>query len=117
MTNYSESQEQEMAFVYDSSDTDSERAEDVNQLAQKFGKSVQSIRAKLSKLGVYIKPAKLAKNGKAVIRKSDMVLTLAEHLGIMPEDVASAEKATVTVLESINAQFDFLESKVKELQK
>ena len=65
--------------------------ETVVKLAKDLGKSVRSVTAKLSQLGVYKKIERKTKNGNAVVSKSDLVKIINEHYNI---DMPSLVKAT-----------------------
>lgn len=111
--NYTENQTEEMVYVYKDSKNEAERSEAVNQLANKFGKSVQSIRAKLSREDVYISANKA--KAKNVVRKADMVQTLSDLMGIEGNSVESLEKATVQALELLILHMEHMDNLVNEL--
>ena len=71
----------------------------VERLAEKFGKSVRSIVAKLSREGVYQSKAKEA--GKRTMLKADMVARLAELCGVTEDRFESLEKATGPALQTL----------------
>jgi len=72
--------------------------ETVEKLAKEFGKSVRSITAKLSQLGVYKKIERKTKTGKSVISKSDLVKIINEHYNL---EMPSLVKATKEDLEKM----------------
>lgn len=72
----------------------------VEQLAQKMGKSVRSIVAKLSREGVYKPKTRQAQHR---VRKAELVDTLAQRCGVAPEVFESLEKANHEVLEILVA--------------
>jgi len=69
----------------------------VEDLAVKFGKSVRSIVAKLSREGVYVAKAKTKAEGR--VTKADLIEKIAEKFGVPSEKFESLEKATKEVLE------------------
>ena len=78
----------------------------VDNLAQKFGKSVRSVIAKLSKEGVY--KAKSKEAGKREMLKAEMVAEIAKLVGATDEQLESLEKATgpalMTVLHALRKE-------------
>ena len=72
--------------------------ETVEKLAKEFGKSVRSITAKLSQLGVYKKIERKTKTGKSIISKSDLVKIINEHYNL---EMPSLVKATKEDLEKM----------------
>ena len=74
--------------------------ETVVKLAKDLGKSVRSITAKLSQLGVYKKIERKTKNGNAVISKSDLVKIINEHYNIEMPSLVKATKEDLNTLAS-----------------
>lgn len=74
----------------------------VEVLAEKFGKSVRSVVAKLSREGVYV--AKATSTKVKGPTKADLVAKLAERYGVDPTVLASLEKATKEALEVLVAE-------------
>ena len=74
--------------------------ETVVKLAKDLGKSVRSITAKLSQLGVYKKIERKTKNGNAVISKSDLVKIINEHYNIDMPSLVKATKEDLNTLAS-----------------
>lgn len=72
--------------------------ETVEKLAKDLGKSVRSVTAKLSQLGVYKKIERKTKNGKPVISKADLVKIINEHYNL---EMPSLVKATKEDLEKM----------------
>jgi len=118
--NYSEKQETEMDTLYTGATTDEERANVVEALRTAYDKTPASIRSKLSRMGIYIKPAKVSKaTGGVVVRKPELVAQLAEKLGLEGNDVKkvdSGNKATKTFLELVLAQMSYLEERIAEFE-
>lgn len=88
MTNYSPEQTDELVQAYVAAPTQ----ETVDAFAAKFGKSVRSIVAKLSREGVYQAKGKTA--GKRTVTKAEMVAQLAMLCEVTEDRFESLEKAT-----------------------
>ena len=116
VVNYTDENVSEMENVYKSATTDTERALAVKALASKIGKTVNSIRAKLSKMGIYIKPKPTNKAGVATIRKNTLVDIISAVTGKDAELMGSLEKSTKFALESIIGQFDLYENIIADLE-
>ena len=71
--------------------------ESLEVLAEKVGKSVRSVVAKLSREGVYTAKAKVAGAGK--VTKADLIEKIAVKFGVDSEKLDSLEKATKEALE------------------
>jgi hypothetical protein len=67
--NYTEDMVAEMTEAYQANPT----RETVEELASKFGKTVRSIIAKLSREGVYVAQPRVTKSGEPVVRKAELV--------------------------------------------
>lgn len=93
-TNYTPEQTQELVQGYQAGET-------VEVLANKLGKTVRSVVAKLAREGVY--QAKTRAQGQARVRKSELVDKLALACGVAPEVFESLEKANHDVLEALVA--------------
>lgn len=120
--NYTDAQVIEMIATYKDAMGDSERKLAVDAIATKFGKTVNSVRAKLSREKVYIKPKATTKSGSVIIRKNALVEDIAKVIGVPSSDIESIEKATKTALETIKSKFlamsmtiDNLELEIVEL--
>lgn len=98
--NYTEEMVARLHEVYDGDADVETRDEQIAQLADELGKSAASIRAKLTREGVYVPKGKVA--GKASIKKADLVAEIAGKLGVLEDVVGSLEKATKKSLELIN---------------
>ena len=85
----------------------------IQELAEKFGKTVNSIRAKLVREKVYITPDKSFKERKNGPSKKEILMEL-EKLGI---DVDGLEGATKQALSSLKNKVLVLNNKVDELIK
>ena len=94
-TNYTEAQTLELVNEY-------KAGVSVEQLAERLGKSVRSVVAKLSREGVYTPKAKA--RGVARVRKAELVERLATACSVPAELFESLEKANHEVLEHLVAQ-------------
>lgn len=95
--NYSAEQVAEMSAKYLSGVS-------VEALASEMGKSVRSVVAKLSQLGVYVKQAKA--KGVSSATKAELVKGVAEMLGVEAGKLESLQKADKAALEVLlNAVF------------
>ena len=101
--NYSEATVAQMISTYSAATDAESRKAAVSSIASEIGKTVKSVIAKLSREGVYIKAAKTAKTGKAIVKKEEMVNDIAMLLDLDFDDVKSLGKATKASLELILA--------------
>ena len=71
-------------------------------LAEKFGKKLRSVIAKACSLDgvVYVARERVTKNGSAVVRKAEMVESIAKSLAT-DEDLSGLEKATKSSLDAL----------------
>ena len=96
MINYTPSQENEMRelspITYDCAVV----------LAEKFGKKLRSVIAKACSMDkvVYVARKKVAKNGSVIVRKAEMVESIAKSLAT-DEDLSGLEKATKASLDAL----------------
>ena len=96
MINYSVSQENEMREL-------SPISYDVAVvLAEKFGKKLRSVIAKACSMDkvVYVARERVAKNGSVIVRKAEMVESIAKSLATS-EDLSGLEKATKSSLDAL----------------
>lgn len=98
--NYTDAMVERLHAVYDGSASESERDEQVKSLSAELDRSPASIRAKLTREGIYVPKAK-APAGKNVIRKADLVRAIADSLDVHVEAVESLEKANKSALARI----------------
>ena len=75
--------------------------ETVAALAEKFGKTVRSIVAKLAREDVYQKKEYVAKDGTKSESKAVIVADIAAKLGVPADDVGSLESATKAALKLV----------------
>lgn len=92
VANYTAEQTVELVAGYTAGET-------VEALASKFGKTVRSVVAKLSKEGVYVSKSKEA--GKRSMLKAEMVAEIAALVGKSEEQLESLEKATGPALMAV----------------
>ena len=96
MINYTPSQENEMRelspITYDCAVV----------LAEKFGKKLRSVIAKACSLDgvIYVARERVAKNGSVIVRKAEMVESIAKSLST-DEDLSGLEKATKASLDAL----------------
>ena len=83
-----------LATAYESGKT-------VAELATQFGKTEAAVRGKLVSMKVYQKQEVKAVGGASAVRKTHLVRTLAERLGLTFESVESLEKASKGALEAL----------------
>jgi len=95
--------------------SDTDRLAVMEKFGKEFGKTVNSIRSKLSREKVYIKPVKTTKSGGMIVRKAELVDAIAMQLGVESEDIASLEKATKTSLELVVKKILQLEREIEEI--
>jgi len=71
-------------------------------LAERFGKKLRSVIAKACSLDgvVYVARERVTKNGSAVVRKAEMVESIAKSLAT-DEDLSGLEKATKASLDAL----------------
>jgi hypothetical protein len=98
VVNYSPEAEARLKEVYGASENDVERKSAVDALASELGKTPASVRAKLSRLEIYVKPERVAKNGDAIMKKDALVEEIAANLGEFSEDLPGLEKANKSTL-------------------
>ena len=96
MINYTPTQENEMRelspITYDCAVV----------LAERFGKKLRSVIAKACSLDgvVYVARERVAKNGSVIVRKAEMVESIAKSLAT-DEDLTGLEKATKSSLDAL----------------
>ena len=95
--NYTAEMVKRLHEVYDGEAPEADRDEQVKALADELGKSPASIRAKLTREGIYVPKAKAPK-GKRSITKAQLVAVIAHKLEVDEEKVESLEKANKNVL-------------------
>lgn len=101
---YSEEQRSELLAAYKAAENAEDRQEIVGQYAVQFGKSERSIIAVLSRAGVYVKPPKTDKTGKAIEKKDSKIARIAAIVGLAESDCEGLVFATKAVLDAILAK-------------
>ena len=97
--NYTAEQTTEIVAAYVAAPT----ADTVEQLATKFGKTVRSVTAKLSREGVYKKKVYTTKTGEAVVKKDEHADAIGAVLKLTEAETESLTKANKTALAKIFA--------------
>ena len=95
--NYTDEMVAVLRAGYDGSADEATRDAQILALGEQLGKNVASIRAKLTREGLYVPKAK-APAGKAVVRKAQLVQVIADRLNVDVDVVGSLEKATKNTL-------------------
>ena len=104
--NYTAEQEAVIAAMAAKSENGLLTAETAAMLAEDFGKTVKSVVAKLSRMGVYQKKVYTTKSGEAVVKKDSLADKLAEICQLTEAETTSLEKATKTALLKIIAKLE-----------
>jgi hypothetical protein len=99
--NYTQAQTAELISAYVAANTAEARSAVVNTYAERFGKTVNSIRAKLTREKVYVAKVYTNKNGVKPVKKDALVTAIADKIGLNTEVCDSLEKVNKNVLEAI----------------
>lgn len=99
--NYTVEQTAELVEAYNTQPT----AETVAAFAEKFGKSVKSVVAKLSREGVYKRKEYVTKKGEKPVSKEELVAEIAGMLNVSAEALVGLEKANKSTLTLILGGF------------
>ena len=97
--NYTPEQVKMLREAYEAASNDETRRSVVEQFAEEFSKSPRSIVAKLSREGVYVKPASEGKKGG--IKKGEIANAIGAFLRLSENEVSSLEKANMTALNKV----------------
>lgn len=116
VANYSPENVALLETVYTSASTDEERKNAVLELSNTVGKTVNSIRSKLAKMGIYKKPTPTNKAGNVSLKKDALVTIISAVTGKDAELMGSLEKSTKFALEAVITQFDTYETIINELE-
>lgn len=100
--NYTEEMVARLHEVYNGEAEVEARDAQIAQLAEELGKSAASIRAKLTREGVYVPKGEAAKKA-PVVRKADLVSMIAKELEVDEDVIGSLEKATKKSLQLVLA--------------
>jgi len=95
--NYSVEQTSELVWAYVANPT----AETVAVFAEKFGKSVRSVIAKLSREKVYVSKTYETKKGEKPVKKDSMADAIGSVLKLTEAEIESLTKANKTALAKI----------------
>lgn len=95
--NYTDEMVARLREVYKPEDSEAAREEQIENLATELDRTVRSIRAKLTREGLYVAKAK-APAGKRVIRKDQLIMAIAAKLQVAEEELDSLSKANKAVL-------------------
>jgi len=114
---YTDKQVEVIIEAYGQGNTDAERKEIMEKLANTLGKTVGSIRAKLVAVGHYIKLSGKSTSTATVKRKSEFVQGIRIALGAGDHELKSLDNATKADLEVIMNQLRIINNiqEVKEL--
>ena len=94
---YTEQITKELIEAYEDDPT----RETVEELADKYGKSIKSIIGKLSREGVYRREVYRSKTGDLPVTKIEIVNNIANALGIEPESLVGLEKSPKAALQKL----------------
>ena len=100
-TVYTESVIERMVEMYTAAQSDEARDEVVVTIATELNVKVESVRAKLVSLKVYVKKERLSKTGKVPETKGKIVADIANLLGVDEESIDTLEKPNKSVLEKL----------------
>lgn len=88
----------------------------VESLAAELGKSVKSVVAKLSRLGVYKKKTYTTKTGEAVVKKDELADKMTVAFDLTEAEADSLTKANKTALVKILSAFESVKGEVLDLR-
>lgn len=98
--NYTEEMVAEMVTEYEANPT----RETVEALAEKLGKAPRSVIAKLVREGVYKAPERTTKTGAPIVRKSELLVSIQDALGVEVPTLVKASKADLEALAKVVAK-------------
>jgi hypothetical protein len=101
------------AYIAVSSESEAVRNDTVKTLAARYGKSVRSIRAKLSRENVYIAKKPVSKDGTVAVRKDVLAGLLSISSGVV---LVSAEKLNKSDLKALIGAFEGLRDEIAALE-
>ena len=111
--NYTAEQAAELVAAYTGAENDAGRAAVVESFAESFSKKPASIRAKLVREKVYIKPTPSGKRDG--VKKADLLEEIAEFTGTPADVLDSLNKATMFSLNRICETFRDMQRNAEEL--
>ena len=91
---YTPEHEVEMKTMYEGAESDSARKNVVTTLAEKYETSKNSVVAKLSSMGIYIKPSPTTKTGDPIVSKQEYVNAIRIMLSVRDNELETFEKAS-----------------------
>ena len=100
-TSYAVEQSAELVAAYNAATDSDARSDVVQAFATKFGKTVKSIVAKLSREGVYKKVERTRKDGSAIQKKDQTADAIGAILKLSEADTDSLTKANRSALQAI----------------
>ena len=100
-TAYTVEQSSELVAAYNAATDAESRKAVVEAFAVKFGKTVKSVVAKLSREGAYVKPVHTRKDGTSVEKKDTTADAIGAVLGLSEADISSLTKANRSALQAI----------------
>lgn len=100
-TSYTVEQSAELVAAYNAAADADARSDVVQAFATKFGKTVKSVVAKLSREGVYKKVERTRKDGSAIQKKDQTADAIGVILKLSEADTDSLTKANRTALQAI----------------
>ena len=105
--NYTEAMETRLRQVYKPEATEAERDEQIRELADELARNTKSIRAKLVRMGLYVKKEYKTKTGTKPATKETIVASIADTLGVDADTTLSGlEKATKNCLLFLQKTFE-----------
>jgi len=113
--NYSAAQVAKLEEVYNPKASQDERDAQILQLESELGKSVQSLRGKLAKMGIYVKRAtKSTVTAMEPAKKEDMAKTLQTVTGLPLVGIEKANKTAISELITLAKAYNDLCALVSE---
>lgn len=100
-TSYTVEQTAVLLSAYAAAEKHDDRVTVINTMAEKFGKTVKSVVAKLSREGVYVKAEKTRKDGSSIEKKDQTADAIGSILGLSEADTSSLSKANRSALQAI----------------
>lgn len=104
--NYTDEQVSALKAAYVAAESYDEQQDVLKTFHEEWGKSVASLRAKLTREGVYKKKEYTNKQGGKSIRKAQKVVWLATALNTTAENVDDLEKLTHKTLDMLISKFN-----------
>lgn len=108
--NYTEENEARLKEHYDGEADEETRETQIAELADELGKNVKSVRAKLVRMGLYVKKEYKTKTGGKTETKEKIVSDIAECLGVYSDQLSQLDKATKKSLTLIRGALQRIES-------